>query len=62
MVTLKATVPAAAYGLSPAVMTQMVCPMDLLALSGSLVPVASARKAVRTWAMQWRQFGEVNNS
>ena len=30
--------------------------MDLLASSGSLVPAAAARKAVRTWVAQ-RQFG-----
>ena len=55
-VWLQAMMPAAAYGPSPAVTTQYVCPMDLLASSGSLVPVAAVRKAVKTWAARW-QFG-----
>jgi hypothetical protein len=42
-------------GPSPAVPMQLVCPMDLLALSGGLVPVAAKRKAVRKWAER-RQF------
>ena len=53
---LQATMPAAAYEPSPAVPTQKVHPMDLLASSGSSVPAAAARKAVGTWAAP-RQFG-----
>ena len=34
--------------------------MDLLALSGSLVPVAAAEKAVETWVAR-RQFGGVED-
>jgi len=56
MMQLQARMPTAAYGLSPVVPTHLVDPMELLALSGSSVIVAAARKAVRTWVV-WRPFG-----
>jgi hypothetical protein len=52
--------PTATYGLSPAVSTQKVRPMDLLTSSGSSVTVAAAGKAVGIWAA-WRPFGGVDN-
>ena len=53
---LQRTMPIAANGLSLAVPMQLVCLMDLLALSDSLVTVMVAKKEVGTWAVR-RQFG-----
>ena len=58
---LQATMPAATYGPSPAVLTQQVRPVDLLTSSGSSVTPPAAGKTDGTWAAR-RPFGGVKNS
>ena len=53
---VQTTMPAAAYGPSPTVLTQEVRPMDPSASSCCSVPAAAVRKADGTWSAQ-RRFG-----